>query len=379
MTVDFYPYNTDGGPGNMPSLESHSIDQDYIASASLEAFGLMQITFQGAFENCGDAAVESHYIFAGLPVRIRVVGLRLAEYTLSPFSHLRTDHKNSDILNLTIDFWDESETGIPCPIGLPVSDLGLYRTVTASSDSRFLSDRDWRILMLLDRETRHAIGSFRSLERFLMADRARPFNRLLGLWYRDRGVHVIHSAMVSRNGNGVIFVGKGGSGKSTSALACVCAGLYYLGDDFIGLQEQSDGSFLGYSLYNSSLLDPDHLVCFPRLVPYAIDSGSAEDPKSLILISHAFPERLRRFARIRAVVIPCVVSAAHPRIRPASKGEALLALAPSSLRLQINPGSRELDQLARLVNRVPCYWLGLGENVDEIPQCIEELIEGIES
>lgn len=320
----------------MSSLQSHSIAQDYIAPASPEAFGLMQTTFGGALEKCGNMVVESHYIFAELPVRIRVVGRRLAKYILSPFSHLRTEHKNSKVSKLTIDFWDESEAGIPCPIGLPIGALGLYRTVTASSNSRFLSDRDWRTLMLLDREVQQIIGSFKSVEQFLMADRARPFNRLLGLWYRDQGMNVIHSAMVSQNGNGIIFVGNGGSGKSTSALACVCSGLYYLGDDFIGLQEQSDGSFLGYSLYNSSLLEPDHLMRFPRLVPYAIDSGFSEDPKSLILISHVFPKRLQRFVRICAIVLPRVMGAARPQIRPASKGEALLALAPSSLRLQIN-------------------------------------------
>ena len=176
------------------------------------------------------------------------------------------------------------------------------------------------------------------------------------------------------NDNGVIFIGKGGSGKSTSALACVSAGLSYLGDDFIGIREQTDGSFLGYSLYASSLLDPDHLRRLRQLTPYAIPSESPRDPKSLILISRVFPERLQHFAAVRGIIMPRVVAVPRPELQTVSKAAALLAIAPSSLGLQISPGSRSWDLLARLVQRVPCYRLNLGGSIEEIPVCVDRLL-----
>ena len=155
------------------------------------------------------------------------------------------------------------------------------------------------------------------------------------------------------------------------------AGLSYLGDDFIGLREQSDGSFVGYSLYASGLLDPDHLIRFPTLASHSIPSGSPLDPKSLVLIANLFPERLQRFASIRAIVVPHVTGGPRPESGMTTKAVALLAIAPSSLALQISPSPRALDVLARLVQRVPCYSLNLGGRVEEIPTCINRLMDQI--
>jgi hypothetical protein len=361
----------------MPISERQWNIHEPAASAGPEAFGLMQAAFHEAVKKCRDEGIESHYVFADLAARIRVVGRRLARHVLSPFSHLRTSHRRSQTFELAVDIWDESEAGVPCPMGCPMGVLRSDRAVTASSGGRFLSDRGWGALTLLDRQARQIIGSCKSVEQLLTVDRGRPFNTLLGVWYRDQEVSVIHAAMVSQNDSGIVFVGKGGSGKSTSALACVCAGFSYLGDDAIGLREQSDASFLGYSLYNSGFLDPDHLRRFPRLVPFAVGSTSSEDPKSLILFSRVRPSRLRRAARLTAVVLPRVAATARTVMHPASKGEALLALAPNSLSLRINSSPGGLDQLARLINRVPCYWLDLGEDIDEIPGCVGEVIRSV--
>lgn len=347
---------------------------DSVIPASHQAFSRMEAAFEQALNKCKHQVTESDYSFAGRSVRIRVACLSLANHLLPPFSHLQTSHRPLNESALTIDLWDEYETGIPCPVPLPSDAPGLYRTVTASPDGRFISDQDARSLILLDREAEHLISSFKSAEQLLTIDRARPVNRLLALWYSDQGIQVIHSGMVSHKSSGILFVGEGGKGKSTSALACVSAGFQYLGDDFTGLQEQLDGSFIGHSLYNSSLLESAHLKRFPQLAAHAIHSESSRDPKSLVLVSHVFPERSSQVARVRAIALPRVVASGHSRFRPASKGEALLALAPSSLRLQISPGMRRLEELARLVDRVPSYWLELGEALDEIPPCAKRLL-----
>ena len=42
-----------------------------------------------------------------------------------------------------------------------------------------------------------------------------------------------HASAVGRNGQFLVFVGTGGAGKSTAALACAAAGWRYAGDDFV--------------------------------------------------------------------------------------------------------------------------------------------------
>jgi hypothetical protein len=185
---------------------------------------------------------------------------------------------------------------------------------------------------------------------------------------------VIHAALVSKNGEGVLFAGKGGTGKSTAALACLEAGFDYLGDDYIGLDASEDSIFVGYRLYTATWLMAHHLVRFPRLIPHAIYPQRPAQEKTLVLLSRMFPRQLSAVASIRALVLPRITSNPSVQIRPASKAEALFALAPSSILLRPGSGPATLNKLARLAEGIPCYWLDLGEDLTEIPNRIIELL-----
>jgi hypothetical protein len=100
------------------------------------------------------------------------------------------------------------------------------------------------------------------------------------------------------------------------------------------------------------------------------------EEKSVILLSQVFPERLQGAVPIRALILPQVVNAPEARFRRASKGEALLALGPSSL-LQIpnrGLGACGFNNLAHLVERIPCFWLEVGADLTSIPRCLENLL-----
>jgi hypothetical protein len=309
-------------------------------------------------------------------VRIRIVGHQLAQHILQSFSHLRTDTTSPNTSQLTIDLWDENATGIRCYTGSRVSGPGWTEVTSVSSDGRFVGQLLPNTLTCFDRNAQCIVGSIAWSERIFIYERAKPLARLLLEWHNDRHIQVIHAGLVSRQGKGVLFAAKSGSGKSTSSLACLCAGFHYVGEDFIGLQKLEDGSFVGHSLYNSVFLETGHLARFPDLAPYVI-KGMPHEEKSVVILSHVFPERLERVAPIRAVMLPRVMDTSESRIRPASRGQVLLALGPSSL---IEIPSRGMDgfaRLAQLVEQVPTYWLELGRNLDSIPRRVEELLATI--
>ena len=55
-----------------------------------------------------------------------------------------------------------------------------------------------------------------------------------------------------------------------------------------------------------------------------------------------------------------------------------MALAPSSLLVGERSHAMEgFNKLARLVQQVPCYWLELGEALDEIPGVLEGLLSEV--
>jgi hypothetical protein len=78
------------------------------------------------------------------------------------------------------------------------------------------------------------------------------------------------------------------------------------------------------------------------------------------------------------VALPRVVDSEETSFCPASKGEALLALAPTSVMFlpsaSPRPRRRSLDKIAKLVERVPCCWLKLGRDVNHIPDAVRRMV-----
>ena len=92
-----------------------------------------------------------------------------------------------------------------------------------------------------------------------------PARSILYWWAHVRGLQMTHAAAVGDAAGGVLLVGKGGSGKSTTALACLEAGLSYAGDDYVLISEQPAPR--AHSVYCSGKLHADHIGRLPAYVP----------------------------------------------------------------------------------------------------------------
>ncbi|MGH7720153.1 MAG: hypothetical protein ACREON_15090, partial [Gemmatimonadaceae bacterium] len=200
------------------------------------------------------------------------------------------------------------------------------------------------------------------------------------LWYQAGGMQVIHGGLVARGSSGIFFGGGSGAGKSTCALSCLSAGLDYLSDDHVGLEELPDGSFVGHSMFSSTRVEPDHLERFPVLRKHGIASNHPTNDKALVLVAEVLPHRIRRHVPISAVVLPRIVNADGARVLPASKAETLRLIAPTSLfMIPPQPGRDGFEKLARLVQRVPTYWLEIGRDLDAIAPRVNDLFTVLET
>ena len=184
--------------------------------------------------------------------------------------------------------------------------------------------------------------------------------------------------MVAKNGQGALLVGKSGSGKSTSSLACLCGGFDFLGEDYVSLEFTKEGSVIGHSLYNSAFLERTHLKLFHELTPYVITGLNSDERKAAVILSEAFSGRLKPSVPIRALVI-AHVNGQSPRshFRTASKGEALLGLGPSCLFQIPSRGARSFPKLAELADAIPAYQLDLGSDLAFIPSAVEDILQEI--
>jgi hypothetical protein len=364
------------------------------------AFDRVAAAFSEALRARPDDVHESRYVFGGRGVRLRVVGRALAMQIRRPFVHLQEAARPADRVELQIDLWDERETNVAHPSDSSQADLHAVESGATGWDGAGASDGEesqrWRVggglatsfergrvfryvkpgaITWLDRGAGRAIGWRASGLHLAPQEQSKPLPLLLGIWYYDCDVHMVHAGLVARRRQGVLVGGGSGAGKSTTTLACLQTGFEFLGDDQCGLQALEDGSFLGHSVYGGARVEPHHVGHFPQLRAGAGVGQAVHDDKLLLFPAEMQPTHMARTAIIRVIVLPRVVAAEQSRVRRASKGEALLRLAPTSLFTAFGAGAGGFERLGRLVERVPCFWLELGRDISAVPERVEALLD----
>lgn len=322
----------------------------------------------GEVESC-----ETGYRFADRPVEVVVAGAELAETLLRPWGHLRGGPGGDP--DLRLELWDAGESGVGDERLFLTEDVEQDESAEVSEDGGVVIYRRRETVVALERSEQRIVGMARSTGALTLYELGRPLHAPLLLWYRDRGHPALHAGLVEKDGRGALLVGAGGSGKTTSALRCALDGYRFVSDDYVGLEDDGD-RYRGHGLYGSTHVEPSHLrETFPELAPHAIEGSRPGEDKWLVLLTEVCPERLRAAAPIDVVLLPNVGERDSPRLRDASKGDALRRLAPSSLLMLPHARSRDLGRLASLVESVPCLWLDLGRDVDGIPAAVDRALE----
>lgn len=340
-----------------------------------KVFELLSRAFENARKKYPSEVQESYYVFGGRPVKFRIVGRELEGSLLLPFSHLRHTGPIPSIPQLTIDLWDETQTKIRCQAHIISGDSEWKQITVQSSDQRFVAQQLPNTLTCLDRTESRIVGSIAWHPWVFIYERAKPLARLLLEWHNDQGIQVIHGGLVSQNGRGALLVGKSGSGKSTSSLACLSGGLDFLGEDFIGLEITKEKSVVGHSLYNSVFLERAHSKRFQELAPHVVSGLHSRERKSAVILGQGFRQQLRRFVPIRVLVLVRVnEQRIQSHFRSATKGEGLLGLGPSCLFQIPSRGAGSFSKLAELACLVPAYQLELGQDLRSIPRAVEKIL-----
>jgi hypothetical protein len=322
----------------------------------------LQEDFERAAEAAGGVA-ELRLAVAGKPVRIRFAGARAAEALSPAFAHLET--REDEPPALTLHVWDS----------------GTRRAEATGAGASYYSEQDGVRALHQPSDVLSVLTADADTGWFWMPDAnglpywdyTAPFRHLLSWWLDAQGLRQVHGGAVGTEDGGVLVVGPGGSGKSTTALSTLLdERLRYAGDDYVAVG--SAHAPVVHSIYCSGKVHQEDLHRLPHLEP-ALADGIRPDEKAVFYVEQAFPGRSIAGFPLRAIVVPRVTDRRAARAVPGTRAEALAALAPSTI-FQLHPPARDaLAWMAGLVRSVPTFVLELGSDVETLPAALLRILE----
>lgn len=321
-------------------------------------------------------SVKRHFSFGPHAVTLCFQG----SVTLCAFFTKAIAHLEQGAVPAALTVWvlDRASSGIMLPP--PVwnwNEMDGYGTIASFPAERYYANfqQASNTFTLLDKHTSQAVMWINDVNALPEWERSFPLRSLLYEWLRESTDLFLHAGAVGTDAGGVLLTGRGGSGKSTSTLACLSSDLKYLGDDFVMVNTDSLDA---YSLYNVAKLEWDQLFRFPTLEPLVYNTSVRPHEKAQLFIWDHYPDKLSQSIPLKAILMPRFTGLTDTTVEPATEAEVLRALAPSTLAL-LRASPVYLTKIRLLIQQLPCYWLLTGTALGQIPQTIQKLLTEIQT
>jgi hypothetical protein len=344
--------------------------------------------FRAVYEGFSRAAnstgtVDYYFKIADRNICLRFAGTGLVPQLTPALAHLEAEPVSEPAL--TVCLWDTASTNTRMP--LLVSSLINFlrlrwwelldprREIKGYNDHRIRSAFHLGpdILSLLDMQQNLALYWVMDAAEIPYYERGYPLQTILNWWAANHGHQYVHAAAVGTEAGGVLIGGKGGCGKSTSALSCIDSDLKFLSDDYslVAL----DPFPRVYSLYNTAKLKGiEDIQRFPLLAPMISNADHLDEEKAMIFLHEHLPEKIVSEFPLRAILLPQVAGTTETKLHPAKPVAALRTLAPTTILQLSGTGQEAFRLMSGLVKRVPCYTLELGTEIYRIPEVIINLL-----
>jgi hypothetical protein len=200
--------------------------------------------------------------------------------------------------------------------------------------------------------------------------------RMLLHWFCETtGLVLVHAAAVGWDSRAVLLAGRGGTGKSTTAMLAVQSGFSFLGDDYVILDNARGPAVL--STYNSVKFRWEMLERLPLAGKLSVNDPQA-DEKGYFYMDKTHPDSLAIKLPLKAILLPAIERRSKTTfVRfPSTKG--LLSLAASSIFQMPGSGRLTLKRLADILRDTPVYQMSLGTDNMEIAESLRNFLESME-
>jgi hypothetical protein len=341
-----------------------SLDKD---SKSISFFRTANSVFLEAQKNA--APVYSYYSIGGYTIKLHFAGSALVPQITPSLEHLVAPQNSSSAL--TIYLWDSesTKTFMPTP-PWSIDDYTARGEVLNYTDENIFTacHKSSGALSILDKNRNEAFWWIRNASNVPFYESGSPLLMILHWWLQKKGLQVVHAGAVGTKEAGVLLIGRGGSGKSSTTLTCLKSELFYVGDDYC-LVSTNSVPFV-FSLYNSGKLNADHINKFPHLLPLISNSNYIQEEKALLFLNKHYPSKMINGFLIKGILLPRITGLPETSLTPSSPATALKTFAPNTLFQLSYANHSAFHEIAKFVRQLPCYYLNLGTELNEIPKTI---------
>ncbi|MBE9145100.1 serine kinase [Planktothrix mougeotii] len=340
---------------------------------SLDFFNTVYELYEKAEVSAG-GCIDRFYCIGGFKIRLRFAGEALIPYMTPALGHLETEPFCDQAL--TVCLWDSTSTNtiMPPPPWQRNQHHPKRGEIYGFNSDRIHTSFQWGAyaLSLLDSDRNLGIYWVETTEQIPYWEKGSPLRTILNVWMSKRGIQLVHGGAVGLPSGGVLLVGKGGSGKSTTALTCLNSELFYASDDYSLISPEPTPTV--FSIYNTGKKNADDVDRLPFLATAISNCDRLSDEKALYFINEHFPEKILTKSPIRAVLIPRITGKTDTSLTATSAAAALTSLVPSTM-IQLPGSGKEACQIMmQVLQKVPAYYLELGTDLEQIPQVIFNLI-----
>ena len=316
--------------------------------------------------------IERCFAVAGFVLNVKFAGDTLAQWFTPALAHLEVPLTSRT--DAVFHIWDSESTGIdmsspPCSRGCFTSCGDIWTMGSQRFKSAYLGGE--YALNLFDTVTATGVYWTQASGSLPYWAKASPLRCLFHWWAETKSCQLVHAAAVGSEAGAVLISGKGGLGKSTTALSCLGKGLTYIGDDYVVVQ--LDPFPRVHSLYCTAKLNWDQVARFPRLADLA---GNHDGPESEKAVMYLYPEMHEQIARslpLRAILTPHISGQQQTELAAISTLALQRAIAFTTMSQLPHAGPHTQHFINRLIDRLPGLQLDLGNNLDTIADVIVPL------
>ncbi len=315
------------------------------------------------------AGRRQHWLdIAGVVIRVVFAGPALDDILMPALAHLEVPETAEAV---TFRVWDSASTGVAM-VQPPVAPGNFTeRGDIWGMDSRqvlsawHFSDYSLALGAVADRSCISWVAEPGSIPYW---GRASPLRTLFHWAMRWHGRHLLHAAAVGTENGAVLITGRGGVGKSSTALSCLADGMSYIGDDYLVVALEPTPMVI--SLYGTAKVNADQWRRFPLFQDRIVNEAALAAEKAVFQLFPHHAGSLVRALPLRAVVAPEFAN--QPETSFAAIDPARLHNAAAITTIsQLPQAGRDTEAFVeKMLTAVPGMTLRLGFDREAIPAAI---------